>query len=103
MILGPSGKNIYPEEIESILNNRFLVMESLVIERNESLIALIYPDSEALEKAQVTREQLPEIYKGYIHDLNHHLPRYMQVSGYEIVESEFEKTPKRSIKRFLYQ
>jgi long-chain acyl-CoA synthetase len=103
MILGPSGKNIYPDEIESILNNRFLVMESLVIEREESLIALIYPDADAMGKAGVTKERLPEIFKGYIHDLNHRLPKYIHVTGFEIVESEFEKTPKRSIKRFLYQ
>jgi len=103
MILGPSGKNIYPEEIESILNNRFMVMDSVVIERADSLIALIFPDFDAVEKAGMTREQLPDIFKAYIHDLNHHLPKHIHVSGFEIVESEFEKTPKRSIKRFLYQ
>jgi long-chain acyl-CoA synthetase len=103
MILGPSGKNIYPEEIESILNNRFMVMESVIIERSESLIALIFPDADALEKAGVKREQLPDIYNGYIRDLNHHLPKYIHISGFEIAETEFEKTPKRSIKRFLYQ
>jgi len=103
MILGPSGKNIYPEEIESILNNRFLVMESLVIEREYKLIALIYPDYDAVEKAGVTKEQLPDMFKAYIHDLNHHMPKYIRISDYEIVSAEFEKTPKRSIKRFLYQ
>jgi long-chain acyl-CoA synthetase len=103
MILGPSGKNIYPEEIESILNNRFLVMESLIIERDHLLTAVIFPDADAMEKAGVTRERLPEIFKGYLHDLNHRLPKYMFVTGFEITESEFEKTPKRSIKRFLYQ
>ena len=103
MILGPSGKNIYPEEIEARLNNRFMVMESLVIERDDKLIALVYPDFDALEKAGATREQLPEIFKGYIHDLNHHLPKYIRIADFEIVPSEFEKTPKRSIKRFLYQ
>jgi long-chain acyl-CoA synthetase len=103
MILGPSGKNIYPEEIESILNNRFMVMESLVIERENNLIALIYPDYDAVEKAAVVKEDLPEIFSGYVHDLNHRLPKYIHVSGYEIVSAEFEKTPKRSIKRFLYQ
>ena len=102
MILGPSGKNIYPEEIESILNNRFLVMESLVIEREQKLIALIYPDYDAVEKAGVTKEQLPDMFKAYIHDLNHHMPKYIRISDFEIVATEFEKTPKRSIKRFLY-
>jgi long-chain acyl-CoA synthetase len=103
MILGPSGKNIYPEELESILNNRFMVMESLVIERDGQLIALIVPDKDAMEKAGVTREHLPEVYKGYLHDLNHRVPKYMSVAAFEITETEFEKTPKRSIKRFLYK
>jgi len=103
MILGPSGKNIYPEEIESLLNNRFLVMESLVIERGEKLIALIYPDADAIEKAGVTKKQLPELFKAYIRDLHHHLPKYICIADFEIVNSEFEKTPKRSIKRFLYK
>ena len=102
MILGPSGKNIYPEEIESVLNNRFLVMESLVINREHKLIALIYPDYDAVERAGVTKEQLPDMFKAYIHELNHHMPKYIRISDFEIVAAEFEKTPKRSIKRFLY-
>jgi long-chain acyl-CoA synthetase len=103
MILGPSGKNIYPEEIESVLNNRFMVMESLVIDRDEKLIALIYPDYDAMERAGHKKEELEGIFKGYVHDLNHHLPKYIRITGFEIVPAEFEKTPKKSIKRFLYQ
>ncbi|MCX6303990.1 MAG: AMP-binding protein [Bacteroidetes bacterium] len=103
MILGPSGKNIYPEEIESVLNNRFIVMESLVTERDDKLVALIYPDYDAMEKAGHKKEELPGIFKGYIHDLNHHLPKYIRIADFEIVSAEFEKTPKKSIKRFLYQ
>ncbi|MEI8005143.1 MAG: AMP-binding protein [Bacteroidota bacterium] len=103
MILGPSGKNIYPEELESHLNNRFMVMESLVLERDEKLVALIFPDYDAIEKAGHTKEELSKIFKGYIHDLNHHVPKYMMVSDFEIHETEFEKTPKRSIKRYLYK
>ncbi|MCX6268889.1 MAG: AMP-binding protein [Bacteroidetes bacterium] len=103
MILGPSGKNIYPEEIESVLNNRFIVMESLVIERDDKLVALIYPDYDAMERANHKKEDLEGIFKGYIHDLNHHLPKYIRIADFEIVQSEFEKTPKKSIKRFLYQ
>jgi len=102
MILGPSGKNIYPEELESILNNRFLVMESLVIDRQGKMVALIYPDADAMEKAGVNKEQLPELFKAYIHDMNHRVPKYMTVTDFEIHPAEFEKTPKRSIKRFLY-
>jgi long-chain acyl-CoA synthetase len=103
MILGPSGKNIYPEEIEAKLNNRFIVMESLVIERDDKLVALIYPDYDAMERAGHKREELGGIFKGYLHDLNHHLPKYIRVADFEIVPTEFEKTPKKSIKRFLYQ
>ena len=103
MILGPSGKNIYPEEIESKLNNRFMVMESLVIERDDKLVALIYPDFDAMEKACHKKEDLNGIFKGYLHDLNHHLPKYIRIADFEIVPAEFEKTPKKSIKRFLYQ
>ena len=103
MILGPSGKNIYPDEIEAVLNNRFIVMESLVIERNDKLVALIYPDYDAMEKAGHKKEELETIFKGYMHDLNHHLPKYIRIADFEIVQSEFEKTPKKSIKRFLYQ
>jgi long-chain acyl-CoA synthetase len=80
-----------------------MVMESLVIERDDKLIALIYPDFDAMEKAGVAREQLPEVFKGYIHDLNHRMPKYIRIADFEIVPAEFEKTPKRSIKRFLYQ
>jgi long-chain acyl-CoA synthetase len=103
MILGPSGKNIYPEEIEAKLNNRFIVMESLVIERDDKLVALIFPDYDAMERAGHKSEDLGVIFKGYLHDLNHHLPKYIRVADFEIVPSEFEKTPKKSIKRFLYQ
>jgi long-chain acyl-CoA synthetase len=103
MILGPSGKNIYPEEIESMLNNRFMVMESLIIERDEKLVALIYPDFDAMEKAGHLPEELQAIFKGYIHDLNHHLPKYIRITDFVIVGTEFEKTPKKSIKRYLYQ
>lgn len=103
MILGPSGKNIYPEEIEAMLNNRYMVLESLVIERDEKLFALICPDLDALEKAGHRKDELEGIFKAYIHDLNHRLPKYISIAGFEIVSSEFEKTPKKSIKRFLYK
>ena len=103
MILGPSGQNINPEELESRLNTRFMVMESLVTERNHKLVALIFPDAEEMEKANISKEQLPEILKRYIHELNKDVPKFMQVSNFEIRQTEFEKTPKRSIRRFLYQ
>lgn len=103
MILGPNGQNIYPEELESRLNNRFMVMESLVTNQSHKLVALIYPDTEAMVKAGIMKEHLSEILKKYIDDLNKEVPKFMQISDFEIQQTEFEKTPKRSIKRFLYQ
>jgi long-chain acyl-CoA synthetase len=102
MILGASGQNIYPEEIESFINNWPYVQESLVVERKESLVALIYPDMELVDKEKIGETKLNEIYEVQRKQLNKVLPAYMQVSKIQIYPNEFEKTPKRSIKRFLY-
>jgi len=102
VIIGASGKNIYPEEIESHFNNLYLVAESLVVQRNEKLVVLIYPDHEEMEKAGIKEEGLAELFDHHLKSVNHHLPGFMQVSKYEIHPKEFQKTPKRSIKRFLY-
>ena len=103
MLLGPSGQNIYPEELESMLNNLPFVLESLVLQREEKLVALVFPDAEAMAKAGVSEEKLPEIFMGYLHHINHDVPKYMNIADVEIMEQEFEKTPKRNIKRFLYK
>ncbi len=103
LILGSSGKNIYPEELESALNNRFCVQESLVVQRDEQLVALIFPDTETMEALHIAKDRLQEHYTQYIQDINNRFPKYMQVSKFEIVEQEFQKTPKRSIKRYLYE
>ena len=103
MILGPSGQNIYPEEIEGILNNVAYVVDSLVIEDEGALTALVYPDYQqgsldSLSKADVEariREAVPEI--------NRQLPNYSRIRNVEFMPEDFERTPKRSIKRFLYQ
>jgi long-chain acyl-CoA synthetase len=102
LILGPSGKNIYPEEIEAHFNNKYLVAESLVVMREEKLVALLFPDFEEMEKAEVKQEDLPVIYEHHLKVVNHSLPNYMNVSRVEVHPKEFVKTPKRSIKRFLY-
>lgn len=102
MILGPSGQNIYPEEIEARLNNLPYVQESLVIEKNQKLVALIYPDYEMADKHFVNESALKEILEGHRRELNKHLPAYMNLSSIRIYAEEFEKTPKKSIKRFLY-
>lgn len=103
MILGPSGQNIYPEEIESELNNMLYVGESLVVEDNEKLLALIYPDQELMDKEKLTSAQVLEKLNEGLKEVNKILPNYCKISGIEMVSEEFEKTPKRSIKRYLYQ
>ncbi len=103
MILGPSGQNIYPEEIEQILNNMPYVNESLVIDDNGRLEALVYPDFDSARAQQIDREALEKIMEDNLRALNKEVPAYSKVSKIKLFEEEFEKTPKRSIKRFLYQ
>lgn len=103
MILGANGQNIYPEEIESSINNLQYVNESLIIEEKGVLIALIYPDFEMAEKDGLNKEQLEAFFKGEIKEVNTELPNYSQINSVRIFPEEFEKTPKRSIKRYLYQ
>lgn len=102
MILGPSGQNIYPEEIESELNNMPYVGESLVIEDGDKLVALVYPDQELRDRENLTQEQILEKLNEGLKVLNKELPNYCKISSIELAPEEFEKTPKRSIKRYLY-
>ncbi|HEX2394273.1 MAG TPA: AMP-binding protein [Bacteroidales bacterium] len=102
LILGSNGKNIYPEEIEAAINNKHYVSESLVVYRDEKLVALIYPDSEKLKADKVSDETLSEILDHYRKEVNSGLPKYMNISRFELHPEEFVKTPKRSIKRYLY-
>lgn len=103
MILGPSGQNIYPEEIEQKLNNMPLVGESLIIDRDGKLVALIYPDFDAAHAQNVPDNQLPDVMAANIKALNAEIPAYSHISDFKILETEFEKTPKKSIKRYIYQ
>lgn len=103
MILGPSGQNIYPEEIEQQLNNMPYVSESLIVEENNRLVALIYPDIENGSKQGLSFNELTQIMKENISALNKELPGYSQIENIKVLHEEFEKTPKRSIKRYLYQ
>lgn len=103
MILGPSGQNIYPEEIEQILNNLPYVAESLIVEKDGKLVALVYPDIENATKQGISMSQLELMMRDNITKLNSELPAYSQVADLKIFQEEFEKTPKRSIKRYLYQ
>lgn len=102
MILGPSGQNIYPEEIEQLLNNTLFVAESLIVEREGKLHALIFPDQDTIQ-ASNSKESVESLLKTEITNLNKRLPKYSQITDYTIQKIEFEKTPKRSIKRFLYK
>jgi long-chain acyl-CoA synthetase len=102
MILGPSGKNIYPEEIEAVINNKPYIVESVVISVDNKLTALVFPDSETIKHDNISDEQFLEILEKTRKEINERLPEFMSVSKFRIHPEEFAKTPKRSIKRFLY-
>jgi len=103
LILSSSGQNIYPEEIESILNSLPYVSETLVIQKQEKLIGLVYPDWERAEKEGLSENDLQTIMKNQLESFNQQLPNYSKLSEICLQKESFEKTPKQSIKRFLYQ
>lgn len=103
MILGPSGQNIYPEEIEQKINNLPFVEESLVIDDHGKLIALIFPNRDEALKKGMSETDLQKLMDQGIKEVNKHLESYSKLSSCRLMDKEFEKTPKRSIKRFLYQ
>ncbi len=103
MILSSNGQNIYPEELEDKLNNQTGVVESVVVGRNGKLVALIYPDYTLKEHGKLGDKTLEQLMQENLQIVNKQLPAYAHISGFELVETEFEKTPKRSIRRFLYK
>jgi long-chain acyl-CoA synthetase len=103
MILGPSGQNIYPEEIEARFNNLPYVTESLVVQKQNRLIALVYPDLEAVDQANMSDHEVEKVMEQHRVEINKTLPQYSQIAKIKLYPEEFEKTPKKSIKRFLYQ
>ncbi|MDU1905364.1 MAG: AMP-binding protein [Dysgonomonas sp.] len=103
MILGPSGQNIFPEEIEAKLNNMPYIMESLVVSRSGKLIALVYPDYEAVDSTALTTEDLVKVMEENKKVLNESVSSYENIASIQIYPTEFEKTPKKSIKRYLYE
>lgn len=103
MLLGANGQNIYPEEIEDKLNSLPMVAECVVIQKGEKLYALIYPDMEQAKALKLGNEEIKAIMEQNRKDLNTQIPAYEQICGVKIMAQEFEKTPKRSIKRFLYK
>ena len=102
MLLGASGQNIYPEEIEDKLNSLALVAESVVVQKGDKLIALVHPDYDEAQTLNLGNNELADIMEQNRQELNSMIPAYSKVSEIRIYEEEFEKTPKKSIKRFLY-
>ena len=103
MILSANGQNIYPEEVEAVVNARPFVAESVVVDRATKLVALVYLDADAIRKAGLDEEAVSDIPERVRIESNRHLPSYSKITKVEVVTSPFEKTPKMSIKRFLYK
>ena len=102
MLLGANGQNIYPEEIEDKLNSLVLVAESVVVQRDEKLVGIVFPDFDEAKSMGLTRVELERMMEQNRIDLNAQMPAYSKISAIEIREEEFAKTPKKSIKRYLY-
>ncbi len=103
MILGPSGQNIYPEELEAVINNVRYVVDALVVEeKDSSLTALVYPDYPQANLDGITNEQLEQRILSMLPEINTSLPNYAQIRKIEFMPEDFERTPKRSIKRYMY-
>ncbi len=103
MLLSANGQNIYPEEIEDKLNSMTLVVESIVVQRDSKLVALVHPDFDEARNMNFSQSDIEEVMEENRNTLNQMLPAYEKVSEIEIHEEEFEKTPKKSIKRYLYK
>ena len=103
MILGPSGQNIYPEEVETALNSQPYVVDSLVIEDDGGLTALIYPDFQQGAKDGMQQSEFVKFIEGMLPEWNKELPNYAKLKKIEVMSEDFERTPKKSIKRYLYQ
>jgi len=103
MLLGPNGQNIYPEEIEDKLNSMTMVIESIVVQRDNKLVALVHPDMDEAKNMGFSEEDLKNIMEQNRNGLNELIPAYEKISEIEIHMEEFEKTPKKSIKRYLYK
>ena len=103
MILSANGQNIYPEEVEAVVNNQDYVVESVVVDRAGKLVALVYLDADAMKKAGLDEETVADLHETIRINANKALPSYSQLQKVEVVDKPFEKTPKMSIKRFMYK
>jgi len=103
MLLGANGQNVYPEEIEDKLNSMAMVSESLIVQRGDKLVALVHPDMDEVKNMGFSSEDLMNVMEQNRQELNAGLPVYSKLQAFEIQEEEFQKTPKKSIKRYLYK
>ena len=103
LILSSNGQNIYPEELENILNNMSYILESLVIQKQDKLIGLVYPDWDLVKKEGLSEQDLQYIMSNHLETINQRIPNYCRLSEIQLRKDSFEKTPKQSIKRYLYQ
>ncbi|MDE6648010.1 MAG: AMP-binding protein [Prevotella sp.] len=103
MLLGANGQNVYPEEIEDKLNSMALVSESIIVQRGDKLVALVHPDMDEAKSMGLSQEDLQGVMEEHRQELNAQLPAYSRLQAFEIQEEEFMKTPKKSIKRYLYK
>lgn len=103
MLLGANGQNVYPEEIEDKLNSMALVSESIIVQRGDKLVALVHPDMDEAKSMGLSQEDLQSVMEEHRQELNELLPAYSRLQAFEIQEEEFMKTPKKSIKRYLYK
>ena len=103
MLLGANGQNVYPEEIEDKLNSMPLISESLIVQRGDKLVALVHPDVEEVKEMDLSQEELESAMEQNRQQLNEQLPVYSKLQAFELLEEEFQKTPKKSIKRYLYK
>ena len=103
MLLGSNGQNIYPEEVEDKINSMPLIIESVVVQRGDRLVGLVYPDYEEAKSLGINDTEIKNMMEENRKSLNEILPQYAKISEIEIQKEEFEKTPKKSIKRYLYK
>lgn len=103
MLLGANGQNVYPEEIEDKLNSMTLVVESLIVQKGDKLVALIYPDYDEAKNLGFSKEDLHHVMEQNLLELNQLIPSYSKITAFKLMDEEFEKTPKKSIKRYLYK
>lgn len=103
MLLGANGQNVYPEEIEDVVLSNTIADECVLVQRNQKFVALVYVNGSTLEKNKIQPHQLQYVFESSRHTVNELLPKFAQLSSFEVRSEEFEKTPKKNIKRYLYK